>query len=46
MNQLYGINKKVLDLDEIIIISDKWKPYRSVACWFLWRAIDSKEVLY
>ena len=46
MNRLYGNNKKVLDLDEIIKISDTWKPYRSVACWFLWRSIDSKEVLY
>ena len=46
MNRLYGNNKKVLELDEIIKISDTWKPYRSVACWFLWRSIDSKEVLY
>ena len=46
MNRLYGNNNKVLDLDEIIKISDAWKPYRSVACWFLWRSIDSKEVLY
>ena len=46
MNRLYGNNNKVLDLDEIINISDTWKPYRSVACWFLWRSIDSKEVLY
>ena len=45
MNRLYGNNKKALDLDEIIKISDTWKPYRSVACWFLWRSIDSKEVL-
>ena len=46
MNRLYGNNNKVLGLDEIIKISDTWKPYRSVACWFLWRSIDSKEVLY
>ncbi len=46
MNRLYGNNNKVLDLDEIIKISDTWKPYRSVACWFLWRSIESKEVLY
>jgi DNA-3-methyladenine glycosylase II len=46
MNRLYGNNNKVLDLDEIIKISDTWKPYRSVACWFLWRSIDSNEVLY
>ena len=46
MNQVYGYQKKPLELNEIIKISDTWKPYRSVACWFLWRSIDSEEVLY
>jgi DNA-3-methyladenine glycosylase II len=45
MNQLYNNGKK-LDIDKIIEISDTWRPYRSVACWFLWRSIDSEEVLY
>jgi len=45
MNQLYNNGKK-LDIDRIIEISDTWRPYRSVACWFLWRSIDSEEVLY
>jgi len=21
-------------------IADAWRPYRSVACWYLWRAMD------
>ena len=45
MNQIYGKGKP-LDLEKIIAISETWKPYRSVACWFLWRSIDSEEVLY
>jgi len=45
MNQVYNNGKK-LDIDKIIKISDTWRPYRSVACWFLWRSIDSEEVLY
>jgi len=45
MNQLYNNGKK-LEIDRIIEISDTWRPYRSVACWFLWRSIDSEEVLY
>ena len=45
MNELYNNGKK-LDIDKIIEISDTWRPYRSVACWFLWRSIDSEEVLY
>ena len=45
MNQIYGQGKS-LSLEEIITISETWRPYRSVACWFLWRSIDSEEVLY
>ena len=45
MNQIYG-EGKLLDLEKIIAISETWRPYRSVACWFLWRSIDSEEVLY
>ena len=45
MNQIYGEGKP-LGLEKIIAISETWKPYRSVACWFLWRSIDNEEVLY
>jgi DNA-3-methyladenine glycosylase II len=23
-------------------IAKSWEPYRSVACWYLWRSLDSK----
>ena len=26
--------------DEMILISEPWRPYRSVGSWYLWRAID------
>ena len=45
MYQLYN-NGERIDIDKIVKISDTWKPYRSVACWFLWRSIDNEEVLY
>ncbi len=45
MNQIYGEGKP-LSLEKIIAISETWRPYRSVACWFLWRSIDSEEVIY
>ncbi|MDP0559998.1 MAG: hypothetical protein MUR28_02550 [Candidatus Thioglobus sp.] len=45
MNQIYGEGKP-LSLEKIIAISETWRPYRGVACWFLWRSIDSEEVLY
>ena len=25
-------------------IARSWEPYRSVACWYLWRSLDSKTV--
>lgn len=25
-------------------IADCWKPYRSVACWYLWRSLDIKTL--
>ena len=46
MNQLYASKQNKLELDQIIAISDTWRPYRTVACWFLWRSIDSEDVLY
>ena len=45
MNNIYGDGES-LSLEKIIEISEQWRPYRSVACWFLWRSIDSEEVLY
>lgn len=23
-------------------ISERWKPYRSIACWYLWKSLDTK----
>jgi DNA-3-methyladenine glycosylase II len=37
------ISYKLLEIpseDEMISISDSWKPYRSVASWYLWRVVD------
>ena len=45
MNQIYG-DGNILSKNQIIEISEQWKPYRSVACWFLWKSIDSEDVQY
>ena len=34
------------DKDVIIRIGEKWKPYRSVATWYLWRSLDPIPVEY
>ena len=28
--------------DRIRRIGDAWKPYRSVACWYLWQSLDNE----
>lgn len=40
-NIRYPIDKK-----KLIKIGDKWKPYRSVATWYLWRSLDPIPVEY
>ncbi|MGB7131158.1 MAG: hypothetical protein WBD59_10130, partial [Candidatus Sulfotelmatobacter sp.] len=25
-------------------IAECWKPYRSVACWYLWKSLDTKTL--
>jgi DNA-3-methyladenine glycosylase II len=27
-------------------LGERWRPWRSVACWFLWRSLDAVEVQY
>ena len=40
-NYTYPIEKSLL-----IKIGDKWKPYRSVPTWYLWRSLDPIPVEY
>ena len=37
----YPLNK-----DKILKIGNKWKPYRSIATWYLWRSLDPIPVEY
>lgn len=49
----YGVRKgfaKVQKLSELpkpkelIAYGERWRPYRSVACWYLWRAAEMKDL--
>ena len=40
-NLQYPINRS-----ELIKIGNRWKPYRSVATWYLWRSLDPIPVEY
>ena len=46
INQLYCVDEVPLQIDQVVAISDRWKPYRTVASWYLWRSIDNEAVLY
>jgi DNA-3-methyladenine glycosylase II len=29
---------------ELLAYGERWRPYRSVACWYLWRAAEMKDL--
>lgn len=39
ITKLYGITNH----KEMLALSEKWKPYRSTACWYLWRSLENKS---
>jgi DNA-3-methyladenine glycosylase II len=38
VRNLYGDSHSVSDL------SENWRPYRSVACWYLWRTLGNEQL--
>jgi len=43
---IYYNDNKPVSKNEMYIISDPWRPWRSVATWYLWRSLDSLPVAY
>jgi DNA-3-methyladenine glycosylase II len=39
--RLYGLRKKPKP-DRIRKIGEAWRPYRTVACWYLWRSLENQ----
>ena len=39
-------NGKKLQLEEVKRIAEPWRPFRTVATWYLWRTIDPEPVNY
>lgn len=39
MRKLYGPDDRYPTKDEMIAIAEPWRPYRTVACWYLWRSL-------
>ena len=42
IKKIYKLKEKPLD-DEFLKISNSWRPYRSIASWYLWRYIDENK---
>lgn len=45
IKQCYNIKNKISE-NKLISIGNKWRPYRSVATWYLWRSLDPLPVEY
>lgn len=44
--QLHYSNENPLTKQQIEELSQQWKPYRTVATWYLWRSLDPASVQY
>ncbi len=42
VQRLYGLRKRP-KADRLRKIAEPWRPYRTVACWYLWRSLESNE---
>ncbi len=36
---IYGGNRDDTDFEDV---AERWRPYRTVACWYLWRSLDNR----
>lgn len=42
----YYAEGKTLEVKEIERLAERWRPWRSVATWYLWRSLDPTPVAY
>ena len=39
----YGLNRKHKNLKKFMVnVAEPWKPYRTIACWYLWKSLDNE----
>src|SRR5215203_5873557 len=43
VQRAYGLRKRPTP-DRLRQLAEPWKPYRSIACWYLWRSLDNAPV--
>ncbi len=44
--QRYGIARETLDRERLLALAESWRPWRSIAVWYLWRDLDPVPVAY
>lgn len=42
IQRVYGLRRRPTE-KEMRRLAESWRPYRSVACWYLWRSLDQKK---
>jgi DNA-3-methyladenine glycosylase II len=42
----YGITRQELDRERLLALAEPWRPWRSIAVWYLWRDLDPVPVAY
>ena len=43
---IQGLVPEAQTKEEMEMVAEAWRPYRSAACWFLWRSLDPVPVEY
>ena len=43
VQQAYGL-RQLPSPDRLTRLGESWRPYRSVACWYLWASLDNKPL--
>jgi 3-methyladenine DNA glycosylase/8-oxoguanine DNA glycosylase len=41
----YGVRRQLPTPKQLMKFGEKWRPYRSMAAWYFWRALDTGEKL-
>lgn len=44
VQRAYGLRKRPTPA-RLLALGDQWRPYRSIACWYLWRSLDAGGLL-
>ena len=41
LQRLYGLDRNKDDLEEF---AERWRPYRTIACWYLWASLNNRPI--